>query len=67
MGAHLEIDLALIRATGVELGRIRDVVQQAEAAQPGAGVLGEDTDTGLAKELTKHSSPGAASQARVAS
>lgn len=40
MGDHLKVDLALIRATGAGLGRIRDALQHAEAASPGAGVLG---------------------------
>jgi hypothetical protein len=65
VGDHLRIDLGLIRATGAELGQIRDALQHAEAANPGAGVLGvgglaeayESTDTELAKELTRQSSP----------
>lgn len=107
MGDHLKIDLGLIRATGAGLGAIKDALQHAEAAQPGAGVLGsgelagamdefvdnwkihrdklissvdahqkmatdsaeayENTDEGLAKELTKHGSAGEAPPGRNAS
>ena len=107
MGDHLKIDLALIRATGAGLGRIRDALQHADATKPGAGVLGlgglagamddfvdnweihrkklvssveahekmatdsaeayENTDEGLAKELTKPRAAGDAPPARVAS
>lgn len=95
---HLKVDVALIRATGEGLGRIKDVLQHADATKPGADVLGsrgvseamdefvdnwkihrgklvaaveahqqmatesanayENTDTALAKELTKQSAPG---------
>jgi hypothetical protein len=95
---HLKVDVALIRATGEGLGRIKEVLQHADAIKPGADVLGsgrvseamdefvdnwkihrgklvaaveahqqmatesanayENTDTELAKELTKQSSPG---------
>jgi len=101
LGDHLTIDLALIRSTGVGLGRIRDALQHAEATQSGVGVLGsgelagavddfvdnwkihrdklvasveahqkmttdsaeayENTDEGLAKELTKPRSSGGVS------
>lgn len=37
---HLKVDVALIRATGEGLGRIKDVLQQADASKPGADVLG---------------------------
>ncbi len=40
MGDHLKIDLALIRATGTGLGRIKDALQHAEATKPGGEVLG---------------------------
>ncbi|MDQ3990666.1 MAG: hypothetical protein M3228_15280 [Actinomycetota bacterium] len=101
VGDHLKIDLGLIRATGAGLGRIKDALHQAEATQPGVGVLGsgelagamdefvdnwkihrkklvasveahqkmavdsaeayEDTDEGLAKELTEPRPAGGAS------
>ena len=107
MGDHLKVDLALIRATGAGLGRIKDALHQAEATQPGVEVLGsgelagavdefvdnwkihrkklvvsveahqkmaldsaeayENTDEGLAKELTKPRPSGDGSPARVAS
>ena len=40
MGDHLEIDLALLRATGAGLGQIKDALQHAEATRPGVEVLG---------------------------
>lgn len=40
MGDHLKIDVALIRATGEGLGRIKDVLQGAGASKPGGQVLG---------------------------
>ncbi|MGH3995138.1 MAG: hypothetical protein ACRDSN_22070 [Pseudonocardiaceae bacterium] len=97
MSDHLKVDVALIRSTGEGLGRIKDVLQRADASKLGADVLGsggiaevmdefvdnwkihrgklvssveahqkmaiesadayEQTDTELAKELTKRSSP----------
>jgi hypothetical protein len=39
---HLKIDVTLIRATGEGLGRIKDVLQHADAAKLDAGVLGSD-------------------------
>ena len=36
---HLKIDLALIRATGDGLGRIKDVLERADASKLGADVL----------------------------
>ena len=107
MGDHLKVDLALIRATGTGLGRIKDALHHAEATKPGGGVLGsgeltgamddfvdnweihrkklvasveahekmatdsaeayENTDEGLAKELTKPRPASDAPPARVAS
>jgi len=107
VGDHLKVDLALIRATGTGLGRIKDALHHAEATKPGGGVLGsgeltgamddfvdnweihrkklvasveahekmatdsaeayENTDEGLAKELTKPRPSGDGAPARVAS
>jgi len=107
VGDHLKVDLGLIRATGAGLGRIMAALQQAEATQPGVGVLGsgelagavddfvdnwkihrkklvasveahqkmaldsaeayENTDEGLARELTKPASSGAVSPGASAS
>jgi hypothetical protein len=40
LGDHLTVDVALIRATGEGLGRIKDVLQHADASNPGSSVLG---------------------------
>ena len=50
MGDHLKVDLALIRATGDGLGRIKDALQRAEASKPGADVLGSG---GLAEAMNE--------------
>lgn len=43
MGDHLKVDVALIRATGEGLGRIKDALQHADASKPGHEVLGSGT------------------------
>ncbi|MGH3865451.1 MAG: hypothetical protein ACRDQ4_04790 [Pseudonocardiaceae bacterium] len=42
LGDHLKVDVALIRATGEGLGRIKEVLQHADASKLGAEVLGSD-------------------------
>ncbi len=42
MGDHLKVDLALIRATGEGLGRIKNALQHADASKPGHEILGSD-------------------------
>lgn len=40
MGDHLKVDVALIRATGEGLGQVKDILQHAQASNPGYQVLG---------------------------
>lgn len=47
MGDHLKVDVALIRATGEGLGRIKDALQHAEASNPGYHVLGSHELAGV--------------------
>ncbi len=42
LGDHLKVDVALIRATGEGLGRIKDVLHHADASKLDVEVLGSD-------------------------